>query len=82
MEKFKIKLGYSSPSIAVQISDQGYEFDSEVINQAEYFRESVQKLYAHNFLTRVRKNKILLDLEIRVINHVIKQNHGRIQSKI
>ena len=82
MEKFKIKLGYSSPSIAVQIADQGYEFETEQINQAEYFRDAIQKLYVHGFLTKIRKNKILLDLEVRVINHVIRQNHGRIESKI
>ena len=78
MKKFNIKLGVSSPDLEIQLSDNGYDFDEKYISKSEEIRKMVQVLYLDNFITKIRKDKIMLDLENRILKHIIRNNHGRI----
>lgn len=78
MKKFNIKLGVSSPDLEIQLSDNGYDFDEKYISKSEEIRKMVQILYLDNFITKIRKDKIMLDLENRILKHIIRKNHGRI----
>ena len=77
MKKFNIKLGVSSPDLEVQLSDAGYDYDEKLLEKFESIRKMVQILYLDEYITRVRKDKIMLLLENRILNHIIRRNHGK-----
>lgn len=77
MKKGSIKLGVSAPDLEIQLSDLGYSFDEKLVEKFESIRKMVQILYLDSYITKVRKDKIMLDLENRILNHIIRRNHGK-----
>lgn len=77
MKKGSVKLGVSAPDLEIQLSDLGYSFDEKLVEKFESIRKMVQILYLDSYITKVRKDKIMLDLENRILNHIIRRNHGK-----
>ena len=73
-KQFSIGFGALTPSIAKQLKEQGYKYDSEEVKHFEKLKESITYLMFSDILNDASIRKAQQKLFTKIRQHVMKKN--------
>ncbi len=76
--QLRIGFGALVPSIAKQLRNQGYKFNSEEVKHFEKLKQSITYLQFADLINDKAREKAIKKLYTKIRSHVLKQNKMKI----